>query len=73
MLILVKGILSSVVASALGGKVTLGGGSLVEVKSVTSLELLLLEDLLSHLLLDLRGLKLLFFKLSHEIIVFLLH
>jgi hypothetical protein len=73
MLILVKGILSCVVASALGGKVTLGGGSLVEVKSVTCLELLLLEDLLSHLLLDLGGLELLFFKLSHEIIVFLLH
>jgi hypothetical protein len=73
MLILVKGILSSVVASALGGKVTLGGGSLVEVKSVTCLELLLLENLLSHLLLDLGGLELLFFKLSHEIIVFLLH
>jgi hypothetical protein len=74
MLILVKGILSCVVACALGGKVTLvGGGSLVEVKSVTCLELLLLEDLLSHLLLDLGGLELLFFKLSHEIVVFLLH
>jgi len=74
-LILLECDLRGVIASLSGvSKVILGGRPLEKVVNTASrLEFLLLENLLSHLLLDLGGLELLFFELPHEIIVFLLH
>ena len=75
MLILLESNLRGVIASLSGvSKVILGGRPLEKVVNTASrLEFLLLENLLSHLLLVLGGLELLFFELPHEIIVFLLH
>ena len=74
-LILLESDLRGVIASLSGiSKVILGGRPLEKVINTASrLEFLLLENLLSHLLLDLGGLELLFFELPHKIIVFLLH